>query len=567
MFVLNSCASLSGIQTHYNVTNPEKPVTYPKFNKEIVLLGELTPLRENFDVTFYDLDIFIDYRTKKLSGWVGIKSIAVTDIDSIQIDLDQRFEINELRWQNRDGKTLKYKRDQRAVFIKLEQKVKQGEAFTIHVKYEGKPVVALMPPWLGGTVWKTDALAKPWIGVACEKAGASVWFPCKDHTSDEADSVKTRFTIPKYYAPLKVVSNGQFLGVEENKVTGEDSFSWKVSYPINTYNITFYVGDFVKIEDSYTTINSKTVKLNHYVLRQNVEKATKHFQQVKEHIKVFEELYGEYPWINDGFRLVESPYAGMEHQSSIAYGNGYKNDINGTDDHIILHEAGHEWFGNAISVADLADVWIQEGFTTYGEALYLEKRYGYSKYLSHLLKYRIFIKNARPVVGVYDRRFFDYRDSDVYMKGAWILHSLRTTIDNDSLFFSCLKTFYNKYKLKITNSQDFIETVNQVTAKDYKWFFDQYLYKNKVPVLEYQYIKKTGGFYYRWLNVSDNFKGLPIRIKFDLMDDYSVIYPTNRTQKFSGVKWGEIFVNNSRTLFGKKKNRELKVSFKKQNTK
>jgi aminopeptidase N len=547
--LFNSC----GI--HFKVHNPRKPGKYPAFDNETILLGELTPVRENFDVTFYDLDISINPSGKELGGWVGINAVALKDIDSVQLDLDQPLVIQELHWETRKGVDLSYSRQYRAVYIQLPQRIKKGQAFSLHVKYFGKPIIARKPPWSGGLVWKKDKQKKHWIAVACEGEGSSIWFPCKDHTSDEPDSANMRFTIPDQ--GLFVVSNGVFIGTEKNN--NFQSFSWKVSYPINLYNITFYVGDFIKIEDSYIGINSKKLILNHYVLKPNFEKASKHFKQVKEQIKIYEELYGEYSWYGDGFKLIESPYAGMEHQTAIAYGNGYKNDLNKKDDYILLHETGHEWFGNAVTVSDLADVWLQEGITTYGEALYLEKRYGIDEGLRHLLFYRIMIKNKRPVVGPYDRRYFDYHDGDAYVKGAWILHTLRNNIKNDSLFFAVLRTFYQENKLKVTNTKIFIETVNRVTGKDYGWFFNQYLYKSRVPFFEYQCF--NDGIYYRWVDASEGFNKLGVPITFVGTGNNYELYPDMHVQKFE-LPDGQIFpapfyIYNNKGLFGFKANNYL----------
>ena len=290
-------------------------------------------------------------------------------------------------------------------------------------------MIAKKAPWRGGLVWKKEN-NNDWVGVACETEGASIWFPCKDHTSDEPDSARMRFSIPE--SSLTVVSNG----VLEHTITekGKKYFSWSVHNPINLYNITFYVGNFEKIEDSYSGIDGRTLAINHYVLKQNAAKARTHFASVKEQIAIYEQIYGPYAWYEDGFKLVESPYAGMEHQTAIAYGNGYKKDLKQVEDYIMLHETGHEWFGNAITAADLADVWLQEGITTYGEFLYLEKKYDYTLAKGHLNFYKVMIANKRPLVGPVGRRYFDYKDGDAYVKGAWMLHSLRTTINNDSIF-------------------------------------------------------------------------------------------------------------------------------------
>lgn len=553
-FILSSCG-IAGI--HFKVHNPKKQGKYPDFDRETILLGELTPIRSNFDVHYYDLDILLEPWEKKLGGWVEMQATALNSIDSVQIDLDQPLDILALRWENRNGEELAYRRDERAVFIALPRELKSGENFSLHIRYYGKPLIARKPPWAGGLVWKKDDEKNPWSGVACEADGSSLWFPCKDHTSDEPDSASLNFAVAN--PEVMVVSNGRYLGKTEQDAV--QKYHWKVSYPINLYNITFYIGDFVKIEDEYTGINGKQLDISHYVLKPNEQIARQHFQQVKEHIRVYEEIYGEYPWYGDGFKMVESPFAGMEHQSAIAYGSEYKNQLNGTDDYIILHEAGHEWFGNAITADDLAHVWLQEGFTTYGEALYLEKRYGFETAMDHLLFYRMVIKNKRPLVGPVGRRYFDYKDGDVYVKAAWVLHSLRHTINDDELFFRILSEFYQENKMKIINSDVFVAKVNELTGKDYNWFFKQYLHNHKVPFLEYDYA--DGLLYCRWKFVDEDFDQLPVRVRIE-GEDYATIHPSTEVQAFRLAGPGDyrpVEVSNYLTLFGKDVNTRLHKSY------
>lgn len=554
MFFLSSCGLLG---VHLKLRNPKHPAQTLRFDEGTRLLGELSSLRKNFDVTFYALDIRLDPAQKSLSGWVEIRAVALHDIDSIQLDLEHSLVIDGLRWTNREGLALNYSRNHTAVYVALPHKVNAGENFTLHVSYHGKPISAPKPPWDGGVVWKKDKQKNDWAGVSCESQGASIWFPCKDHTSDEPDSASMRFTVPD--RGLTVVSNGVFQGSE--KKDGFESFSWKVHYPINLYNITFYLGNFGVIEDSYIGIHGKKLMMSHYVLIPHIDVAARHFKQVKDHLRIYEELYGEYPWYKDGFKLVESPYEGMEHQSAIAYGSGFRNDLYGIEDYVMLHETGHEWFGNAVTAADLADVWLQEGVTTYGEVLYLEKKYGYRDALNHLLFYRLLIKNKRPVVGPSDRRYFDYHDSDAYVKGAWILHSLRNHIQDDSLFFSILRIFYEENKLKVTDSRTFIATVNRLTGEDYSWFFDQYLYHNKAPVLEYQYLPE-GILYYRWTEVEDGFNKMGVPLQFSGSDFRYEVYPDKKVQVFvlpEGKRLRESsYFNDNFSLFALKKNSKLR---------
>ncbi len=499
LLTFSSCGLL-GI--HFKVHNPKKPGKSLKYSKEEILLGELTQYRTCYDVNYYDFSLTVDPDKKTLDGVVQIHATAQVDFDTLQLDLHSNFEITKLI-DKTTNKELMFERNERAVFVHSPRK--NGDSFILQISYNGQPVKAKKAPWKGGFVWEKDDEKNPWIGVACESDGASLWWPLKDHTSDEADSVRLHYTVPQ---GLTAVGNGQFEG--ETKKGDQSTFNWFVSYPINSYNVTIYVGKFRHFNDQYTGINGETLELDHYVLEKNYFAAKKHFEQLHPILKSFEELFGEYPWYRDGFKLVESPYAGMEHQTAIAYGNGYRNNGDNETDYIILHETAHEWWGNSVTVKDLADVWIQEGFATYAEALYYEKKKGTDAYNSQLSWNRIMIKNKYPVVSQKDRRCFHFRrNSDVYGKGAWILHSLRCQLEDDSLFFDIIKSFYSEFKYQIVETKDFTDLVNTKTGSDYSWFFDQYLMSNFVPELDYAYTPE-GLVYYRWSNVSESYNQLKI---------------------------------------------------------
>lgn len=484
--------------------NPSCSGKPPKFSNESILLGEMTSFRSCYDVYYYDLYLNINPNEKLLDGEVIMFASMLKESDTLQIDLDDTFKIKELVNAN-TGEPLSYWRKERAVFISFKKNV--GEKFAIKIKYEGHPHIAKKPPWNGGWIWSKDKNKKPWVGVACESDGASLWWPLKDHIADEPDSVRMHYTVPK---GLIAVGNGQFEGEIQNR--DSTTFNWYVSYPINTYNVTVYIGDYLTIKDNYQGIGGRELEISHYVLKDNYEKAKTHFAQIHKILKVFEERFGEYPWYNDGFKLVESPYAGMEHQTAIAYGNDYINFLDSTD-YIILHETAHEWWGNSVSVKDMADVWIHEGFATYSEALYFEYYNDKDFYDRYLSAYQPLIKNEYPVVGIKDRRWFDAeKNADVYTKGAWILHSLRSQINNDSLFFDILKSFYENNKMQIIDSRSFIDLVNAKTNTDYEWFFKQYLFNNFSPELEYE-ISYTGKVFYRWDKVGEDFDKLKVEIK------------------------------------------------------
>jgi len=555
LFLLLSSCSLLGI--HVKVTNPKHAGKYPKFSESLKLLGSLNKYRNCFDATFYELNISVDEKKKYLKGKVLMNAIALSDFDTLQIDLYENMKVNNIGFatlnsiQESETKFINasYVRKHGAIFIALKQKA--GEIFKLKIEYEGKPVEAKRPPWKGGFVWKKDKEKNPWIGVACESEGASLWWPCKDVTNDEPDSTSINITVSK---GLMAVSNGKFVGIS-NPDQQNVTYKWFVSYPINLYNVTLYVGKFSLLSDTYTMPSGKILPVNHYVLPMNYEKAKTHLAQAKGQIAFFEKTFGEYPWHHDGYKLIESPYEGMEHQSAIAYGNNYKNSYNGFD-YIILHESAHEWWGNSVSAADLSDVWLHEGFATYSEALYVESIQGKNAYLRYLLTYRLFIKNKRPVVGPVGVRFFDYKDSDVYMKGAWILHTLRTLINDDILFFDILKSFHERYKMKTVTSKDFIDMVNEKTGSDYSWFFHQYLNKREAPFLEYYW--DGTNFYYRWKYVGADFK-MPAEISLDGLVKIN-LKPTDKIQKIaiSSQSYKEISFNNYTALFGVEENKKLK---------
>jgi aminopeptidase N len=499
---------------HTQVHNPKHAKKYPNFNEAEILFGALSTYRSCYDVHYYELDILVDPAKKELRGTVGIYATATAPFDTLQIDLYPNFTIEKIVAPT-SGTVLQFVRKAGAVFVIMENTIQTGEPVALQVAYYGKPKEAKRPPWRGGFVWKKDKEKYPWVGVACESEGASVWWPCKDHSSDEADSVSMHYSVP---SDIMAVGNGQLMGKQSDKDRPTyTTYHWKVTQPINTYNITFYAGNYALVNDSME-VQEGMLTMNHYVLKKNKELARRHFQQVKPILSFFETKFGSYPWFADGFRLVEAPYEGMEHQSAIAYGSGYKNFFSYDFDYIILHETAHEWWGNSVTAKDFADMWLQEGFATYAEALYVEHTRKKTDYINYLLFERLFIKNKRPVIGPEDRRYFSYKDTDVYMKGAWILHTFRHTLNNDSLFFEVVRSFAVNYRAKLVTTADFMNWVNEKTGTDYDWFFSYYLTQRQAPILEMT-MKITGEedqvqLFYRWKNAPSSFK-LPCVISYE----------------------------------------------------
>ncbi|MCX6353155.1 MAG: M1 family metallopeptidase [Bacteroidetes bacterium] len=458
------------------------------------LRGSLNPARM-YDVKFYDLRVKVFPETKSILGVNEIYFIPDKDMDSMQIDLFANYEIQMISYKQ--TKPL-YRRQGNHIFVRFTQKPKKGELTSIKILYEGKPIEAKKAPWDGGFVWTTDSLGKPWIAVACEGVGASSWWPCKDYLGDEPDSMRITAQVPK---ALTCISNGSLI-TARNVEYGYAEFVYYVHYPINTYNVTLNIGDYKHIQDNYRSISGELMDVDYYALRYHEKKAKEYFPpQVKDMLKQFEKYFGPYPCPKDGYGLVETPYYGMEHQCAIAYGNNFKNESHGQPfDFIIVHESGHEWWGNSLSCSDEAEMWLHESFTTYAEALYVEGKFGYEKSLDYLNEEKVFIKNATPMIGKKGVNDYTRADNDIYYKGAWMLHTLRNVIHNDEIWLRIIYDFAAQNKHKIISTQDFISFVNKRTAKDFTPFFNQYLNYPNLPLLEYNYIDKGNSceLEYRW---------------------------------------------------------------------
>tara|TARA_B100000900_G_scaffold155607_1_gene132236 strand:+ start:1973 stop:3619 length:1647 start_codon:yes stop_codon:yes gene_type:complete len=465
------------------------------FNRGDTLRGFLSEYRSCYDVKFYDLQVTIDDLEKSIEQSSNtIHFLALNDFSTFQIDLASNMQIIYIDFE---GDSLEYVRDFNAVFVKFNRQVHKNENCKITIHYWGYPKEAINPPWDGGFSWKKDSNNNPWIGVSCQGIGASLWWPCKDHQSDKPDSMLITITARH---PMKILSNGNLI---EEKVIWNSYFNswmntstWFVSYPINSYNVTLNIGDYVHFSDYYVSI-SDTLLLDYYVLSGNEEKAIKHFKQVKPMMNCFENYFGAYPFINDGYALIQTPYLGMEHQSAISYGNnflpgyyGNKDFIDGLDfDFIIVHESGHEWWGNSVTTNDIADMWVHEGFCTYSEVLYVECMYGYEKMLSYVNNQKQNVKNDMPVLGHYNVNH--QGSTDMYYKGSLMLHTLRTLVNNDSLWFEIIYDIANNFKYKAIDGNKIINYLKTKTDKDLTAFFNQYLKQKKLPVFNYS-LEKNG---------------------------------------------------------------------------
>ena len=497
------------------------------FSRKDSLRGDLSKIRTCYDVTFYDLFVMVDQEEKSLEkSYNIIHFTVVSDFDRMQIDLAWNMEVLLIQFE---GIELEYSREFDAVYIDFPRVLKKSEHANVKIWYSGYPKEAVNPPWDGGFTWEMDDNGNPWIGVSCQGLGASVWWPCKDHQSDEPDSMS--ITCSARY-PSKIISNGN---LRKDTTVWDQYFNsfvnvseWFVSYPINNYNVTLNIGDYVNFSELYIS-KKDTLRMDYYVLSDNLAKAKKHFKQAKPMMECFEKYFGAYPFWNDGYALIETPYLGMEHQSAIAYGNDYlpgyhgnTNFIDGLDfDFIIIHESGHEWWGNSITTNDIADMWVHEGFCTYSEVLYVECMYGYDAMLSYVNSKKESIRNDKPVIGPFHVN--KEGSSDMYNKGSLMLHTLRSLIDNDVLWFEMIKGIANDFKYNTVDGQQIINYINEKSEKELTYFFNQYLKNKEIPQFQYN-LKKEGRNYtliYRW-NAIPEFD-MPILINTGLKDFW--IYP------------------------------------------
>jgi aminopeptidase N len=528
-FLLTSCTLLI-LFSHLNFAQGQIHYQWGKFTRADSLRGNLSPLRSCYDVTFYHLDISIDTLKKSISGFNLIKFKVINSFNKFQVDLFPNMKIREILFE--DGTALKYRREFGAVFITFPKKLKKDSEHQITFYYSGKPRTALNPPWDGGFIWTYDKEGNPWIEVACQGVGASLWWPNKDHQSDKPDSMLLSVTIPQN---LEDVSNGRL----RSKIilpNGKVQYNWFISYPINNYDVTLNIGKYSHFSDLYTSGDGSKLTLDYYVMPQNLQKAKEHFKEVKRMLACYEKYFGKYPFYRDGYKLIESSYNGMEHQSAIAYGNHYLFGYEGRAtsrvglnfDFIIIHESAHEWWGNSVTSKDLADMWIHESFAAYAEALYIEYNWGRKSSLEYINAKKQNIKNEKPIIGPYNVN--KEGSVDMYDKGQLILNTLRNVINNDSLWFSILKGIQYKFAYQAIDAKDIINYINKTTNTNYNYFFDQYLKYVKLPQLEVILTQKGDetSLKYKWNANVKNFK-MPIKVTTST-DHFEFIYPTTAFQ-------------------------------------
>ncbi len=498
--------------------------TKEKFTRADSLRGSNnSPYRTCYDINYYHLDVKIDPKQRSINGSNLFKFTAINNFKTLQFDLFDNLTIDKIIYHNQE---LKGKREFNAVFLAFPKEILKGKQDSFVVFYSGKPTVAKRAPWDGGFVFAKHDSDKDWIATACQGVGASIWWPNKDQQADEVDSALISVSVPN---EIMDVSNGRLVGKTDLK-NGYTKYDWKVSNPINNYDIAVNATNYAHISDVYKGLKGD-LTLDYYVLLENKAKAETQFTDVKRMLEAFEHWFGPYPFYNDGYKLVETPHLGMEHQSAVAYGNKYQKgylgrDLSGTGwglkwDFIIVHESGHEWFGNNITSKDIADMWIHEGFTNYSESLFTEYFYGKEAGVDYVIGLRKNISNDIPIIGPYGVN--KEGSADMYYKGANLLHTIRTIINNDEKWRSILTGLNETFGKKTTTSKEVVDYINQQSGLTLTKIFDQYLRYATIPSLEFKQVGENVE--YKW---QADVKGFDMPLKLE--GESNMIYPTEKWQ-------------------------------------
>ncbi len=489
-----------------------------------LLRGGYGPYRANNHLLFYHLDIRVDPDKEFISGKNTVRFKMLQDGNRIQLDLTPNLNIDKILL----GATpLKYERQFGAVFIDFPETLRAGKTYSIDFYYSGHPVSRGR---FGGFTFGEDPAGHPWVYTACEGIGASVWWPNKEQWRDRVQSMEISVSIPN---DLVDVSNGKFIG-KTDLGDGYTRWDWFVHYPINNYDVSLNAGNYVHFSDRLGNL-----PLDFYVLPEDLEKAKAQFAQAKGMLEAYQHYFGEYPFKKDGYKLIEVPYSGMEHQSAVTYGNHFTNGYLGRDwtgvgispkfDFIIIHESAHEWFGNSINAADVSDMWIHEAWATYLESLYVEYRWGHDAALKYLNGYKSKIRNQRPIVG--ERGVLDNPPEDQYFKGALFINTLRSIVNNDRKWFALLHDFYQHFKYHSIMTEDVVAYFNQHTGMNLTPVFNQYLRHTAIPVLELKFNEADGTVAYRW-EVDEPGFTMPVRVgsSTEPEDGWRIIHPTTEWQ-------------------------------------
>ncbi len=475
------------------------------------LRGSITPERAWWDLKHYDLTVKIDPNTKSIKGSNKITYEVLSNAKVLQIDLQEPLKITSI---TQGGEPLTFRREGAVHWVNLTKKQEVGKVEQVLISYEGIPKEAIRPPWDGGITWQKDSKGLPFVASSNQGIGSSIWWPLKDHPADEVDSLDMHVTVPK---GLMDISNGRLVEIEVGK--DKDTFHWKVVNPINDYGVNINVGDYVHFGEKYEG-EKGTLDMDYFVLRENLEKAKVHFQDARRMMQAFEHWFGPHPFYEDGFKLVDAPYLGMEHQSSVTYGNGYQNGYRGRDlsgtgwgmkfDFIIIHEAGHEWFANNITYKDVADMWIHESFTNYSESLFLDYHYGKEAGQAYVRGTRMNIANDIPIIGAYG---LNQRGSgDMYYKGGNLLNMIRQILQDDDKWRLILRGLNKEFYHQTVTTEQVESYISTQVGWNLGKVFDQYLRDTRIPIFEYYY--HEGGIQYRWINAVKDFD-LPVDVQLN----------------------------------------------------
>ncbi|WP_299208465.1 M1 family metallopeptidase [uncultured Dokdonia sp.] len=501
-----------------------------KYNRQDTLQGSVTPQRAWWDLNHYDLSVDVNPDTQFIIGKNTMTYTVLEEgMDELQIDLQAPMKLNLI---SQDGIALEVRHEGNAHFVQLREKQKKGTTHTLTMGFEGKPRKAKNAPWDGGFSWKKDAKGRHFIATSNQGIGASVWWPNKDHPYDEVDSLDMHVTVPK---DLVDVSNGRLVSVDTTATS--KTYHWTVKNPINSYGVNLNIGYYTHFKEVYQG-EKGPLDMDYWVIEGNEEKAREQFKQAPMMMKAFEHWFGPYPFYKDGYKLVEVPYLGMEHQSSVTYGNNYKNGYLGRDlsktgwglkfDFIIIHESGHEWFANNITNKDVADMWIHESFTSYSENLYLDYYFGKEASAEYVIGLRKNIRNDRPIIGTYGVRETG-SESDIYYKGSNMLHTLRTLVEDDELWRNTLRGLNAEFCHQTVTTKQIETYLSKKLRKDLSAFFDQYLRTTDIPVLEYQKLQNKITF--RYSNVVTGFD-MPLQMIINGKKEW--IYPSTQWRTFKG---------------------------------
>ncbi|WP_440121114.1 M1 family metallopeptidase [Tenacibaculum sp. Ill] len=515
------------------------------FTRQDSLRGSITPERSWWDLTYYHLNVAVNPDKKFIKGKNTVQYKVLKPHQVLQIDLQPPLKITKATQNNEE---LKVVSEGNAHFIQLKSPQKKGAINSVDVYYEGNPKEAIRAPWDGGFSWKKDSNGNHFVATSCQGLGASVWWPNKDHMYDEVDSMAISVRVPKN---LMDVSNGRLRNIEQHN-DNTTTYHWFVDNPINNYGVNVNIGDYVHFSEKYQGEDGE-LDMNYYVLRDNLKKAKKQFKDAPKMMKAFEHWFGKYPFYEDGFKLVEVPYLGMEHQSSVTYGNQYKNgylgrDLSGTGwglkfDFIIIHEAGHEWFANNITDKDIADMWIHESFTAYSENLFLDYYYGKKASAEYVIGTRSSIQNDKPIIGHYDVN--NEGSGDMYYKGANMLHTIRQLVNDDEKWRQILRGLNADFYHKTVTTQEIEQYMIEKSGIDLSKVFDQYLRTVKIP--KFEYTIKNKELKYRWNNVVEGFD-MPLRIN---VNGKSILLTPTENWQTKSINNNSIEIDNNFYVYSK----------------